>query len=44
MIPVYCGRQLLPGSFEHALIYFIDNAIDLWRFSVCQEQYRRITL
>lgn len=29
MIPVSYGRQLLPGTFEHALSYLIDNEIDL---------------
>ncbi len=33
MIPVCYGRQLLPGTFEHALSYLIDNEIDLGRFS-----------
>ena len=29
MIAVSNGRQLLPGSFEDALSYLIDNEIDL---------------
>lgn len=33
MIAVSYGRQLLPGTFEHALSYLIDNEIDLSRFS-----------
>ena len=33
MIAVSYGRQLLPGSFEHALSYLIDNEIDLDRFA-----------
>ena len=33
MIAVSYGRQLLPGSFEHALSYLIDNEIDLGRFA-----------
>lgn len=33
MIPVSYGRQLLPGTFEHALSYLIDNEIDLGRFA-----------
>lgn len=33
MIAVFYGRQLLPGTFEHALSYLIDNEIDLERFS-----------
>ena len=33
MIPVCYGRQLLPGTFEHALSYLIDNEIDLERFA-----------
>ena len=33
MIEVCYGRQLLPGSFEHALSDLIDNEIDLGRFA-----------
>ena len=33
MIAVSYGRQLLPGSFEYALSYLIDNEIDLGRFA-----------
>lgn len=33
MIAVSYGRQLLPGTFEHALSYLIDNEIDLGRFA-----------
>lgn len=33
MIAVSYGRQLLPGTFEHALSYLIDNEIDLERFA-----------
>ncbi|SFN04105.1 hypothetical protein [Dokdonella immobilis] len=33
MIAVFYGRQLLPGIFEHALSYLIDNEIDLGRFA-----------
>ena len=33
MIPVCYARQLLPGTFEHALSYLIDNEIDLGRFA-----------
>jgi hypothetical protein len=33
MIPVCYGRQLLPGTFGHALSYLIDNEIDLERFA-----------
>lgn len=33
MIPVCYARQLLPGSFEHALSYLIDNEVDLKRFA-----------
>ncbi len=33
MIAVSYGRQLLPGTFEHALSYLIDNEIDLDRFA-----------
>ena len=33
MIAVCYGRQLLPGTFEHALSYLIDNEIDLERFA-----------
>ena len=33
MIAVSYGRQLLPGTFEHALNYLIDNEIDLGRFA-----------
>lgn len=32
MIAVSYGRQLLPGTFEHALSYLIDNEMDLGRF------------
>ena len=33
MIAVSYGRQLLPGTFEHALNYLIDDEIDLGRFA-----------
>ena len=33
MIAVSYGRQLLPGTFEHALSYLIDHEIDLERFA-----------
>lgn len=33
MIAVSYGRQLLPGTFEHALSYLIDNEVDLKRFA-----------
>ena len=33
MIAVSYGQQLLPGTFEHALSYLIDNEIDLGRFA-----------
>ena len=33
MIAVSDGRQLLPGSSEHALSYLIANEIDLGRFA-----------
>ena len=33
MIAVSYGRQLLAGTFEHALSYLIDNEIDLDRFA-----------
>jgi transposase len=33
MIALSYGRQLLPGTFEHALSYLIDNEIDLGRFA-----------
>ena len=33
MIALSYGRQLLPGTFEHALSYLIDNEIDLERFA-----------
>ena len=33
MIAVSYGQQLLPGTFEHALSYLIDNEIDLERFA-----------
>lgn len=33
MIAISYARQLLPGSFEHALSYLIDNEIDLERFA-----------
>jgi hypothetical protein len=29
MIPVCYGRQLLPGIFEHALSYLIDNELEV---------------
>ncbi len=31
-IPVDLRRQLLPGTFEHALCHLIDHALDLSRF------------
>lgn len=33
MIAVSYARQLLPGTFEHALSYLIDNEVDLSRFA-----------
>ena len=33
MIAVAYDRQLLPGTFEHALSYLIDHEIDLGRFA-----------
>lgn len=33
LIAVSYARQLLPGTFEHALSYLIDNEIDLGRFA-----------
>lgn len=33
MIALCYARQLLPGTFEHALSYLIDNEIDLGRFA-----------
>ena len=33
MIAVSYGQQLLPGTFEYALSYLIDNEIDLDRFA-----------
>ncbi len=33
MIALSYSRQLLPGTFEHALSYLIDNEIDLDRFA-----------
>jgi hypothetical protein len=32
LLPVDRSRQLLPGTFEHALNYLLDHAIDLSRF------------
>lgn len=32
LIAVDLQRQLLPGSFEHALIHLIDHELDLSRF------------
>lgn len=29
LIPVEFDEQVIPGAFEHALCYLIDNAIDL---------------
>ena len=34
MIAVSYGRQLLPGTFEHALNYLIDNEIEIGRAHV----------
>ena len=31
-LPVDLARQLLPGTFEHALNYLLDHAIDLSSF------------
>ena len=31
-LPVDLGRQLLPGTFEHALNHLLDHEIDLSRF------------
>jgi hypothetical protein len=32
MLPVDLGRQLLPGTFEHALSHLIDSELDLSHF------------
>jgi len=31
-LPVDLARQLLPGTFEHALNHLLDHAIELWSF------------
>ena len=31
-IPIDLARQLLPGTFEHAVNHLFDHAIDLTRF------------
>ena len=31
-LPVDLGRQLLPGTFEHALNYLLDHELDLTGF------------
>lgn len=31
-IPIDLARQLLPGTFEHAVNHLFDHAIDLSRF------------
>ena len=36
LIPVSFNRQILPGTFEHALVYLIDYELDL---SIFDEQY-----
>ena len=37
-IPVDLERQLVPGTFEHALNYLVDQELDLRRFDArCQE-------
>lgn len=33
LIAISYARQLLPGTFEHALSYLIDNEVDLERFA-----------
>ncbi|MDQ3289023.1 MAG: hypothetical protein M3Q42_12360 [Pseudomonadota bacterium] len=35
LIAISYARQLLPGTFEHALSYLIDNEVDLGRFADC---------
>jgi hypothetical protein len=32
LLPVDCERQVLPGSFEHALCYLVDHEFDLSGF------------
>ena len=36
MIPVSYERQILPGSFEHSLLWLIDEGLDL---SVFDQHY-----
>ncbi|MBA2239216.1 MAG: hypothetical protein H0W24_11035 [Lysobacter sp.] len=33
LVAISYARQLLPGTFEHALSYLIDNEVDLGRFA-----------
>jgi hypothetical protein len=34
LVPVSFAHQILPGSFEYALSYLIDQALDLAAFEV----------
>ena len=36
-VSVYFDKQILPGTFEHALHYLIDNKIDM---SIFDERYK----
>lgn len=40
MIPVDFDRQVIPGSFEHALCHLVDQEIDL---SALEARYRNDT-
>ena len=40
LLPVDISRQIIPGSFEHALCYLVDHELD---FSGLRERYRNDT-
>jgi hypothetical protein len=37
LIPIYFSKQILPGTFEYALNYLLDNELDL---SVFDSKYK----
>ena len=44
VLPVVLDAQLMPGSFEYALDYLIDNEIDLSGFDVRYKNVRRLCI
>ncbi|MDI6747569.1 MAG: hypothetical protein QMD17_10515 [Rhodocyclaceae bacterium] len=43
LIAVDLERQLLPGTFEHALNYLVDHQLDLSRFAARYKNGHRVS-